>query len=288
MKNLSTVIAGTWRWKLHPDEIINLIHAAIDNGITAFDHADIYGNYSIEEEFGKALRKQPGLRNKIQLISKCGICLLSDKRPEHRIKHYNTSAVHIIQSAENSLRLLHTDRLDVILIHRPDPLMDVHEVAEAFQQLKQQGKVLAFGVSNFTASQTHVLYAATNGELITNQIELSLLKHDALFDGTVDALVQHNMRAMAWSPLGGGKLLTPDDAKTYRIAEGLSALQAKYNATATQLLLAWLLKHPSGIMPVIGTTNAARIAEAAQAMHITLDRQDWFVMLKLATGHDVA
>lgn len=281
---VSRIVAGAWRWNdLTPAEILNLITSALDVGITTFDHADIYGNYSCEALFGAALKQQPALRNKIELVTKFGIKLLSDKQPAHRIKHYDTSKEHAIKSVENSLQALHTDRIDVLLIHRPDPLMNPAEVAEAFTSLKQQGKVLHFGVSNFTATQFELLQSYLSFPLITNQIELSLYKHNALFNGSTDALQKHRVRPMVWSPLGGGKFFENQQVNTV-----LKQLGEKYQASATQVLLAWLLKHPAGICPVIGTTKAERIVESAKAMSIELETQDWFALLKMATGHDVA
>lgn len=280
----SRVVAGAWRWNdLTTDQISNLINTALDNGITTFDHADIYGNYSCEELFGKALKRNAALRNKIELVTKFGIKLLSDKRPQHRIKHYDTSKTHVVQSVENSLHALNTDRIDVLLIHRPDPLMNPEEVAEAFTMLKQQGKVLHFGVSNFTTAQFELLQSYLSFPLVTNQIEISLYNHTALFDGVTDSLYKHRVRPMAWSPLGGGKFFENAQVNTV-----LHQLGEKYQATSTQVLLAWLLKHPAGIFPVIGTTKAERIAESAKAVTLQLDLQDWFILLKAATGQDVA
>lgn len=281
---LSRIVAGAWRWNnLTPAEILKLITSALEVGITTFDHADIYGNYSCEALFGDALKQQPALRNKIELVTKFGIKLLSDKRAAHHIKHYDTSKDHAIKSVENSLQALHTDRIDVLLIHRPDPLMNPTEVAETFTSLKQQGKVLHFGVSNFTTTQFELLQSYLSFPLVTNQIELSLYKHDALMNGSTDVLQKHRVRPMAWSPLGGGKFFENEQVNAI-----LKQLSEKYRVSATQVLLAWLLKHPAGICPVIGTTKAERIVESANTMSIELETQDWFVLLKAATGHDVA
>ena len=276
----SRVIAGAWRWRLSPETVERLIQASLDEGITTFDHADIYGDHSNEEIFGETLRKQPALRDKIELVSKCGIKFPSDKRPKTWVKHYDTSKEHIIWSAENSLKMLHTDRLDLLLIHRPDPLLNPYEVAEAFSQLKQQGKVLHFGVSNFTRPQFYMLQKLLPMPLVTNQIEISLARVEPLFNGDLDLLMEHKTSAMAWSPLGGGKLMAGE--------RELFSKATKYNATYSQLSLAWLLAHPSVIFPVIGTTKAERIVEAAKSTAIKLDRQDWFEMLQWATGSEVA
>lgn len=281
--DFSRMIAGAWRWALTPNEIRNLITASLAAGITTFDHADIYGNYSCEALFGEALKQQPGLRNKIELVTKFGIKLISDKRPAHRIKHYDTSKEHAVQSVENSLQALHTDRIDLLLIHRPDPLMNPEEVAAAFTLLKQQGKVLHFGVSNFTVTQFEVLQSYLPFPLVTNQVEISLYKHEALFNGITDALQKHRVRPMAWSPLGGGKFFENEQVNLV-----LEQLGKRYHATSTQVLLAWLLKHPAGIFPVIGTTKDERIAEAAKAVTINLEKQHWFELLRSVTGREVA
>lgn len=281
---LSRIIVGAWRWHTvsqHQTEI--LIRTSLESGITTFDHADIYGNYCCEEIFGNVLRANPSMRNNIQLITKCGIKLLSDRRPDHKIKHYDTSKDHIISSAERSLINLATDRIDVLLIHRPDPLLDPAEVAEAFMNLQQQGKVLYFGVSNFTAAQFEVIQSYLPFPLVTNQIELSLFKNQSLFDGTVDTLMKNHTSPMAWSPLGGGKLFEDVRVKTI-----VQSMNRNYAATETQLLLAWLLKHPSRIFPVIGTTKPERIAESAKSIRVNLGRQHWFEMLKEVEEKDVA
>lgn len=277
----SHIISGAWRWHtVSQDTVAKLIQTSLDEGITTFDHADIYGDHGNEEIFGNVLKKNPGLRNKMELVTKCGIKFSSAKRPKTWVKHYDTSKEHIVWSVENSLKMLGTDRLEALLIHRPDPLLDPTEVAEAFTQLKQEGKVLHFGVSNFTPSQFTMLQSYLSFPLITNQIEISLSRVDSLFNGDLDLLMQHRTSAMAWSPLGGGKLMANE--------REMFSKASKYNASYSQLSLAWLLKHPSTIFPVIGTTKPERIAEAAKSMEIKLDRQDWFEMLQWATGSEVA
>ncbi len=277
----SRIIAGAWRWHtVSQDTVANLIKTSLDEGITTFDHADIYGDHGNEEIFGNVLRKNPGLRSQMELITKCGIKFSSTKRPKAWVKHYDTSKEHIIWSVENSLKMMGTDRLEVLLIHRPDPLLDPTEVAAAFSQLKQAGKVLHFGVSNFTPSQFMMLQSYLSFPLVTNQIEISLSRVSSLFNGDLDLLMQHKTSAMAWSPLGGGKIMANE--------REMFSKASKYNASYSQLSLAWLLKHPSTIFPVIGTTKSERITEGAKAIDIKLDRQDWFEMLQWATGSEVA
>jgi predicted oxidoreductase len=281
---LSRIVAGAWRWNtVSPSQIDVLIKTSLENGITSFDHADIYGNYSCEETFGNALRGNTSLRNKLQLITKFGIRLLSDKRPEHKVKHYDTSKEHIVQSVENSLSALGTDHLDVLLIHRPDPLLNPEEVANTFTELKQQGKVLFFGVSNFTASQFEMLQSYLPFPLVTNQIELSLFKNESFFNGDADVMMKNKAHPMAWSPLGGGKYVDDDLVKNV-----FEKICGHYRITSTQLLLAWLLMHPAAVLPIIGTTKPERIAEGADALGVNLTRQDWFELLKAVSGKDVA
>ncbi|HCW06516.1 MAG TPA: oxidoreductase [Cytophagales bacterium] len=278
---LSRIVAGAWRWHtISPENVERLINVALEHGITSFDHADIYGDHGNEELFGRVISKNPSVRNKIELITKCDIKFPSTKRPATWVKHYDTSKSHIVWSAENSLKTLNTDRIDLLLIHRPDPLMNPQEVAEAFDQLRNQGKVLHFGVSNFTPSQFRMLQKHLSFPLVTNQIEISLSRIDPFFNGDLDLMLELEVSPMAWSPLAGGKLMA-EEREVFGTA-------TKYSATYSQLALAWLLKHPSNIFPVVGTTQPERIIEAAKSVEVNLDRQDWFEMLKWVSGHDVA
>jgi predicted oxidoreductase len=274
-------VAGAWRWNTVSAAVVEkLFQASLEAGITSFDHADIYGDYGNEKTFGDVIRKNPEIRSNIQLITKCGIQLISGQRPGTWIKHYDTSKEHILASVDNSLKMLGTDYIDVLLIHRPDPLLDPEEVSEAFGLLKQNGKVLHFGVSNFTSAQFEMLQSYLPFPLVTNQVEVSLSKLDCLFDGTFDTLLRYKTCPMGWSPLGGGKLMAG--------SSDLWSKKNKYGATETQMSLAWLLKHPAGIFPVIGTTQPERIIESAKAYSIQLERQDWFEMLKIAANKDMA
>ena len=277
----SRIVVGAWRWHVVSGETISrLIYSALDGGITSFDHADIYGDHSNEERFGGVIRKDPSLRNRMELITKCGIKFPSKKRPATWIKHYDTSKAHIIWSVENSLQMLGTDRIDLLLIHRADPLLNPNEVAEAFTKLKDAGKVLHFGVSNFTPSQYRMFQRHLSFPLVTNQIEISLMKVEPLFNGELDFLMEMGVAPMAWSPLGGGKILPVDERMLFNKA-------AKYNLTYSQMLLAWLLRHPSQIFPIIGTTQPERIREASKSIDTMLDLQDWFEMLQWVTGKEV-
>lgn len=276
----SRIVVGAWRWNIATETVEQLIHKALDVGMTTFDHADIYGDHSNEEIFGRVLKQDPGLRQKMEIVSKCGIKFPSAKRPESWVKHYNTSKEHIVWSAENSLNMLGTDRLDLLLIHRPDPLLDPERVAEAFSSLRQSGKVLHFGVSNFTPTQFEMLQSYLPFPLVTNQLEISITHHSPLFDGHVDVLMKHRVAPMAWSPLGGGSLMDQH-------LEQIFSKAPAYHATPAQLSLAWLLRHPASIFPVIGTTKPERVAESARATDIHLDVQDWFEMLKAVQGREM-
>lgn len=272
----SRIITGAWRWDaLSTKEIAALIQTSLDCGITTFDHADIYGDHTVEELFGKAM--PAGIRQSIQMITKCGIKFPSSHRRGVYVKHYDTSAKHIIWSAENSLKNLSTDYIDLLLIHRPDPLLNPEEVASAFNKLKESGKVLHFGVSNFTTAQFSLLQNSLSFPLVTNQIEISLAKTDSLFNGDLDFMMNHKFSPMAWSPLGGGKLINQQ-----------LTIANLPKATEAQLCLAWLLQHPAKIFPVIGTSKPERIVEAASAMNLALDRQQWFSLLQAARGFEVA
>ena len=276
----SRIVTGAWRWNIEQEKVAGLIHQSLDVGMTTFDHADIYGDHSNEEIFGNVLRKEPMLRKKMQIVTKCGIKFSSTKRPQSRVKHYDTSKAHILWSAENSLKMLNTDHIDLLLIHRPDPLLNPVEVADAFTTLKQQGKVLHFGVSNFTPSQFEMLQHFLTFPLVTNQLEISVSHNIPLFDGSLDVLMKNGVAPMAWSPLGGGKLVAGG-------ADDLFVKASRYKATEAQLSLAWLLKHPASIFPVIGTTRPERIVESAKATDIKMDLQDWFEMLKVAQGKEM-
>ncbi|MEH0158609.1 aldo/keto reductase [Limibacter armeniacum] len=284
----SRVAAGVWKWdNLNTQQIDTLVKAGIESGITTFDHADIYGSYTCEEAFGKVLRQDSSLRDKIELVSKCGIKLLSPNRPDHKVHSYDTSKSHIVSSVENSLKMLETEYLDLLLIHRPDPLMHPDEIAEAFYQLQKSGKVLHFGVSNFTPSQFEMLNSRFT--LVTNQVEISALHRDTIFDGTLDQCIQHSIVPMAWSPLGSGQIFTEtDDPTVRRLRDKVIEIATNHNnAGIDQILLAWLMKHPSQILPILGTSKPERIKAAADAIDIDLSRDEWFEILVAAQGHPI-
>ncbi|OAV46254.1 aldo/keto reductase family oxidoreductase [Lewinella sp. 4G2] len=289
---ISRIVAGTMTWgewgaEHSAHQMAELIMTCLENGITTFDHADIYGHYSNESDFGEALSElSPGVRQQIQLVSKCGIRMTTHRRPENRIKSYDTSKTYIIESAERSLQNLRTDYLDLFLIHRPDPLMDPAEVGEAFQELKDAGKVRHFGVSNFTTAQFDLINDCF--PLVTNQVECNPLHPDLLFDGTFDELLRKQVKPMIWSPIGGNAYFKGEGTNVLRLRDMVKTLGEKYGVSENVILLAWLLKHPAGLVPVVGTTKAERLIEAKSALAIDLDRQDWFAVLEAARGFEVA
>ncbi|TQV75196.1 oxidoreductase [Aliikangiella marina] len=288
---LSPLVAGMWRmvdWELSVSERINLIEGCIDLGITSFDHADIYGDYQCESLFGEALAKRPGLRDQIQLVSKCGIRLVSQNRPTHQMKTYDTSYQHIVGSVENSLKALNTEHLDAILIHRPDPLMNGEEVARAFSDLVASGKILTAGVSNFLPHQSAMLQSFCDFPLAINQIEISVLNTHSFYDGSLDYCQQHQMTPMAWSPLAGGLLFNSDSERALGVKEALTVVGTEVDATVDQVAFAWLLKHPAGIKPIIGSGNLQRIKAAQQALQLELTDLHWYQILKASAGKDVA
>ncbi len=284
----SKIIAGAMNWgkwgrNLSEKDIIERINCCIDNNIYTFDHADIYGDYSTETDFGNAFAKSGIDRENIKLISKCGIQYLMQTRSYNKVKHYNYSKDYIIWSVEESLRNLKTDYLDLLLLHRPSPLMHPEEIAEAISTLKSQSKIIEFGVSNFTPSQMDLIASLT--PIFANQIEFSLTQHSAMHNGTLDYMMLNNCKVMCWSPLGS--VFREDTEQSRRIHKQLGKLLDKYNATEEQLLLAWILKHPANIHPVIGTTNLTRISNASKAMAIDLELEDWFLILVASQGHKV-
>ncbi|QDQ29442.1 oxidoreductase [Chitinimonas arctica] len=279
---------GIWRigdWGMRPAEVADLVEACLELGIDTFDLADIYHDYQCEAMFGAALKTVPGLRSRIRVISKCGIALRSAHRPAHRVKHYDTGTAHILASVDNSLSAMGVEKLDLLLLHRPDPLMDADEVAAAFAQLKQSGKVVRFGVSNFLPRQFELLQSRLEEPLAANQVQLSLLHTDALFDGTLDQCQQRRVMPQAWSPLGGGRLAAAPASSG--LGAVLARLGAELNASPEQLAIAWLLRHPAGIHPVIGSGKLDRIKQLQAAQALDLDRQAWFELLEAASGHEV-
>ncbi|MDN0124988.1 aldo/keto reductase family oxidoreductase [Yersinia aleksiciae] len=283
----SRMICGYWRlmeWDMAPEQLLGFIEQHIELGITTTDHADIYGGYQCEQAFGQALRLKPALRQQLELVSKCGIATTA--KPEHALGHYITDRSHIIKSAEQSLTRLHTDYLDLLLIHRPDPLMDADEVAEAFTQLHQSGKVKHFGVSNFTPAQFSLLQSRLPFSLVTNQVEISPLHQPAIVDGTLDACQQLRIKPMAWSCLGGGRLFSDPEFQTLR--DELQTVADEIGAESIeQVVYAWILRLPSAPLPIIGSGKIERVKAAWAALSLTMTRQQWFRIRRAALGYDV-
>lgn len=284
---VGTMRLGSWGVNMSTEELEKFIDACLDLGLSDFDHADIYGHYVEEENFGKVLARRPEIRSKIQITTKCGIKLVCNNRPDHKIKSYDATKEHILWSAENSLKKLNVDVLDVLLIHRPDFIMNPAEIAEAFTQLEKEGKVKHFGVSNFTPSQFELLHSYI--PLVTNQVEISVLHRNAFEDGMLDQCLRHSITPTAWSPFGGGNMFgAPMDDVVLRIQNVCEDLKEKYNAGLDQILLAWLYKHPAGIVPVLGTSKVERLQSALEAKSITLTHEEWYDIWTEACGEEVA
>ncbi|MEI2453793.1 aldo/keto reductase [Lysobacter firmicutimachus] len=287
---LSPIVAGAWRmrdWNFDLSQRQRWIEAALELGIDSFDHADIYGDYTVEGLFGEALAVSPGLRDRVRLVTKCGIKLTSAQRPQHRIKSYDTSRDHVVASVEQSLRALRTDRVDLLLIHRPDLLMDVDELAATFDALKAAGKVLHVGVSNHSPSQLALLHA--KHRLETHQIECSPLHPAPLDDGTLDQCQALGVRPMIWSPLAGGRLFGGGDERAERVRAVLAELAPRYgDASAATLAYAWLLRHPSRPWPITGSGRIEGLREATAALSLRLSAEDWYAIWQAGAGREVA
>ncbi|MBF7017691.1 aldo/keto reductase [Staphylococcus durrellii] len=291
--SFSKMIQGFWRthtWEWSSQQLNKYLHELVDRGITTMDHADIYGDYTCEGIFGEALKLSPKLREKLEIVSKCGIVLPSDELSWTNGHRYDHTKAHIERSVNRSLTELNVDYLDSLLIHRPSPLMDPNEITEALKELVTAGKVKSFGVSNFNKSQ----YDLLNNNLVCdklhitlNQLELSPYTLDALDDGTINHMYKDEVKVMAWSPLAGGKLFSSEDAKAQRIMNIIEPLAQKYQVTASGIIMAWLNKHPAQVMPVLGTHQISRIDDALAGFNITLTDQEWFDIYTASLGHDI-
>ncbi|MED0661247.1 aldo/keto reductase family oxidoreductase [Bacillus smithii] len=289
--SFSRIIHGYWRladWKKSKEETLSIIEYCLELGITTFDHADIYGSYTCEALFGEALALKPSLREKMEIVTKCGIVLPSPNRPEHLSHHYNTSKKHIIRSVDQSLKNLQTDYFDVLLIHRPDPFMDPEQTAEAFAELKKAGKVRYFGVSNFKDHQFEMLESYLEEKLITNQLELSAYHLENFEDGTLNFCLKKRIPPMAWSPLGGGAIFSSQEKKAVRMRKTLAKIAREIQAESIdEVLYAWLLNHPAKIMPIVGSGKKERIQKAVRSLEHTLTHDQWFEILHSSMGHEV-
>jgi len=288
---ISRIVHGHWRladWQLSNQELLKLTNQCVDLGITTFDHADIYGDYSCESMFGEALKLDESLRKKIQIISKCGIKLVSKKSPERKFKTYDYSFNHIVKSVENSLKNLNTDYLDILLLHRPSPFFNPKDVAKAFSKLKQEGKVLNFGVSNFTAQQYEMLNTFVEEPLVTNQVEISLYCLEHFENGNIDYFLKEKIKPMAWSPLAGGNLLNPQDEKGKRIHKVLIEVASELNTEKLdQIIYSWLLNHPATIIPIIGSGKIERLQLAVDSLLLNMSLEQWFKIYTASTGENL-
>ena len=288
--SLSRIVHGYWRlrdWNLSDDQLLKLIEQVLELGITSFDHADIYGNHTCEAYFGRALALKPELREKMELISKCGIKMATDYNPELDIKIYDYSTEYIIKQAETSLKNLGTDRLDLLLLHRPAPFFNPEEVAKAFDQLKSSGKVLNFGVSNFSPAQFDTLQSYLDMPLATNQVEISVSCLAHFENENTEYFLKHKIKPMAWSPLAGGAIFNPKTEKEQRLAAVLKTIAAELNTDIDQVMYAWLLKHPTGIMPIVGSQHINRIKSAVDALEIELSLEQWYKIYIASKGEDL-
>jgi predicted oxidoreductase len=288
----SRLAYGCWRIAerdAEPGAGRRALRAAVEAGYTLFDHADIYCDGEAEKVFGEFLKETSGLRARLFIATKCGIRKPGDPSPSSPYR-YDFSADYIIRSCESSLRRLGVETIDLYQLHRPDFLMDPAEVAGAFERLRQSGKAREFGVSNFKPSQFSALQSACPMRLVVNQIEISLANLSSFEDGTLDQCLAKSITPMAWSPLAGGKLghgprrLLPSQEgyKTDVINATLDTMAKSRGAARASVALAWLLKHPSRIIPIVGSTDPARIREAAQADTVDLSRDDWYRLLEAA------
>jgi predicted oxidoreductase len=286
--SLSAVVAGVWRlasWQMSVAERVRWIEGCLALGVTTFDHADIYGDYQVEALFGEALAAEPALRDRVQLVSKCGIKLVSRHRPEHARKSYDTSPAHVEASVERSLRALGVDHLDLLLVHRPDALMDPDALAETFRALREAGKVRHVGVSNHTPSQLALLHG--RHPLVTNQIELSPLHLDPLHDGTLDQCLALGIRPMVWSPLAGGRLMTGEDGAAVRVRGALEEVGRAHGVGAATAAHAWVLRHPSRPVTITGSRRLDAVAEAVAALGVALTAEEWYRVWEAGAGREI-
>jgi len=287
--SVSPIIHGYWRakdWKLSRQELLSFIEETMALGITTFDHADIYGNYGCEHLFGKSVGLNKGLRKNMQIITKCGVKLVSPNFPQVSVNHYDYSWEHIMASVNNSLVNFKTDYIDLLLLHRPSPLFDPQEVAKAFSLLKQSGKVLHFGVSNFTPQQYTMLQSYLDEPLLTNQVEISPYCLEHFENGNMDFFLQERIKPLAWSPLAGGQLLKPNSEKGHRLMTILSAVADELNLGdyIDTVIYSWLLKHPTQIIPIVGSGKIARLKNAAEALSVDMSTEQWLRIYMASAG----
>lgn len=283
---LSRIVYGMWRLgddsDMSPAHIEAKIDACLAQGITTMDQADIYGGYEAEELLGAALKAAPALKDKIEIVTKCDIVAPAGRYADARVKYYDTSRAHILASVDHSLRLMNIDKIDLLLVHRPDPMMDADETGAALDEVVASGKVRHVGVSNFKLHDWNLLQSAMDTPLVTNQIEVSLMHHVPFTNGDIAYLQERRVPPMAWSPLAGGELF-----KNVPVMAALSAVAKAQDVDETAVAVAWLLAHPARIIPVMGTNNLNRIKAFSDAAKVDMDRQTWFELYTAALGDEV-
>ena len=283
----SQLVYGMWRLADDADTSIKHVdakmRATLDQGVTTFDQADIYGGYTAEDVMGAALKASPSLRQQMEIITKCDIVIDAGRHAGAQVKHYDTTSGHINESVNQSLIALGTDYVDVLLIHRPDPLMDHHQTGAALDALVDAGKVRAVGVSNFRPWDWNLLQSAMHYPLVTNQVELSLKEIAPFTNGDLAFHQQHGHTVLAWSPLGGGDLMTGAG----ELANRLDGIAKRHEVDRAAVATAFLLAHPAKIAPIMGTNNLGRISSLSDALKVELDRQDWFSLYEAALGQEV-
>jgi predicted oxidoreductase len=288
MSTLAVGMAHLARWQISDEQVVKWVEHCLAKGLTTFDNADIYGDYGCEARFGKTLQQRPSLREMMQLTTKCGIKMVSTARLQHRIKHYDTSKSHILASVDQSLRNFHTDYIDLLLIHRPDPLMDFAETAEAFVVLRDAGKVRHFGVSNFLPSQFDILESYLGFPIFTNQVEYSVLGLAAIETGALEHCQRKGIPLMAWSPLTAGRLFRRDTERSRAVFDTLQRIGYELGGTPVdQVALAWVLRHPTRVVPIIGANTPQQLESACAATLVNLSREQWFEIYAASRGFDV-
>lgn len=287
--SLSRIVYGMWRLSDDKDtstaHVQAKIEACLEQGITSMDQADIYGGYEAEEVLGNALKVAPALKDKIEIVTKCDIVAPAGRYADAPCKYYDTSRAHILASVDHSLRLMDVDKIDLLLVHRPDPLMDHHETGAALDEVVASGKVRSVGVSNFKPWDWSLLQSAMGTQLCTNQIEISLVAHDAFTNGDIAMLQEKGIAPMAWSPLGGGSLMSQSSSQ---LRDKMQEIAAETETDAASVAIAWLLRHPANIMPVMGTNTLSRISKFSDALAVNMSRTRWYELYTLALGHEVA
>jgi predicted oxidoreductase len=288
---LSRLVYGTWRMLDDGSSIQDInrrLHRCVELGITSIDTAEIYGLYRVEAALGQALALSPGLRDRLEIVTKAGIYVPNPLSPERKVGFYDASGARLTQSLEQSLRLIGTDHVELFLVHRPDWLTSVDDTAGGLNQLLRAGKIRSAGVSNYNATQFDALNSRMEQPLVTNQLEFHLLHMNPIYDGTFDQCQKQRIQPMAWSPLAGGKLFDRSDEAAARLSTAAAGMSEKYGkATLEQLAYAWILAHPSRPIPVIGTNKIERIESAAASAGLTLEREDWYALWVAVHGHDI-